>query len=378
MAEKFKTYQEQVNAHIDWLSSEGLYVDTLNIGDGNHPIEETYRIDSPGRGEREYAYKTTVTHMDNGNIGLRTWCRGRNGLKEKFVSNSPKMGVGETLKAPPKMIISRPASELEEPTEVQKAAAKKAYGVWINASSTGVSGYLLSKNVGAYRIRFVVSPEYGLVAIVPMHDEYGNLWDVQYLNEIQNSNGSNKIFLKDGRVNGLFHVLVDPVNGEDIGISESYVTAAQCYELAGIPTICAFGSHNIPAVAKVFRKKYPLSRIIIFADNDRHRVGAGKDNTGIEYAKKAVTAVGLNAIIVAPDFGSRTPVKTESDWNDLVRVCGREAAYNQIIQKTIKKEASLLDEQLEPVHEVEQCEIHSNMVSQQTTLMARSTYKDPN
>ena len=131
---------------------------------------------------------------------------------------------------------------------------------------------------------------------------------------------------KGGRVSGLFHSLGTIVNGESFGVAESYVTAVTCMEIIGIPTICAFSSHNLKDVALAWSRKYPDSCLIVFADNDRHL----PTNRGMECAMAAVAVVGARASVIAPDFGNRQPAKDESDWNDLVRVVGRDVAEGQL------------------------------------------------
>lgn len=121
---------------------------------------------------------------------------------------------------------------------------------------------------------------------------------------------------------GLFHKLREPINGQNIGVAESYVTAATFLELSGIPVICTFSSGNLPAVAKKIRILYPESRIVIFGDNDRHL----EKNVGIEAAEKALAVIGSNSLLAFPKFGDIAPNKDASDWNDLIRIKGREFA----------------------------------------------------
>ena len=126
-------------------------------------------------------------------------------------------------------------------------------------------------------------------------------------------------------VEGLFHKLGEPINGQDIGVAESYVTSATCFELSGIPVICAFSSGNLPVVAKDIRSQYPMSRLIIFADNDRHL----EKNVGILAAEKAVVLVGSNSLLAFPEFGAIPASQDASDWNDLVRLVGVEVTRFQ-------------------------------------------------
>jgi phosphate ABC transporter permease subunit PstA len=79
-----------------------------------------------------------------------------------------------------------------------------------------------------------------------MVDEHGRLWSYQLLNP----NGT-KRHPRDSRTEGLFHKLKEPMNGEPIGIAESYVTAATCFELIKFPIVTAFSSENLVAVTDI-------------------------------------------------------------------------------------------------------------------------------
>jgi phage/plasmid primase-like uncharacterized protein len=85
--------------------------------------------------------------------------------------------------------------------------------------------------------------------------------------------------------------------------------------------VCAFGSSSIKSVAIALSGKYPNSRVVLFADNDR---------VGLQCAQAAASAIGDRAVVAAPEFGDRLPSKDESDWNDLVRVLGRDVAERQL------------------------------------------------
>ena len=115
-----------------------------------------------------------------------------------------------------------------------------------------------------------------------MFDEYGKLWSYQLLNP-----DGTKRHPKECRTDGLFRWHANLQNGERIGIAESYVTAATCMELSGVPTVCAFTSENLVAVAQSIRLLFPKSHIILFVDNDRHLEKTGNANKGILKAHQA-------------------------------------------------------------------------------------------
>ncbi|MBS0626676.1 MAG: toprim domain-containing protein, partial [Verrucomicrobia bacterium] len=209
-------------------------------------------------------------------------------------------------------------------THYNEVIEKKASNLWQHSSSIGLSPYLVRKGVGNYGIRFHFSMKYGNAAIVPMLDEKGKLWSCQILNE----DGSKRI-ITGSCIKGLFHKLKEPIDGMLIGIAESYVTAATCLELSGIPMICCFSANNMLSVAGSIRGLYPNSPIILFADNDRHLEERGLPNKGLVSAQKAIADVKENVFIVAPDFSDEKPSKETSDWNDLMRIKGD--AYTKAI-----------------------------------------------
>lgn len=146
---------------------------------------------------------------------------------------------------------------------------------------------------------------------------------------------------KDGRTEGLFHKLKEPINGQPLGIAESYATAATCMELTGIPVVCAFSSENLVAVTKIMLYLFPKSLIILFADNDLHLVEQGKSNTGVLKAREAEKISEGRVVLVEPDFCDLKPNKEVSDWNDFVRINSRTKAKQEIIRKLANFEGSL-------------------------------------
>ncbi len=179
----------------------------------------------------------------------------------------------------------------------------------------GESDYLRRKGVGYYGIRFR-NNVYGRVAVVPLRDAEGKLWSYQLLN----SDGTKRV-PKNVRVSGLFHVLQPFVNGQPIGLAESYVVAGTFYETIGLPAVTAISSSNLEQVAKILSNKNPNSRIIILADNDRHL----DQNKGIQAAYAVQDSLVGNCTIAVPDFEGFPPTCDYSDWNDLVREKGHQA-----------------------------------------------------
>jgi phage/plasmid primase-like uncharacterized protein len=312
----YSSYAEQIQSHIQFLRTYGLDTNSLEFGKfiRCHAIGE-----NQGRGK--YTYICNAKRMGDGNLlGLISWCRGKSGEEGSFKTYGPVSdNVGSIPLTP--FVQENPNVISEKHT----IAARKAYGIWKNSSFYGRSDYLLRKQVGSYGIRFNSFEQYGNVAIVPMRDENGYLWCCQVLN----SDGSKRM-TSGARTKGLFHKLCTCIDGNPIGIAESYVTAATCFELSGISTICCFSANNMPSVALSVRKLYSQSQIVLFADNDRHLEIKLKSNKGTSMALGSIRAVGEGVCMVCPEFDDLEPSKDASDWNDLVRFRGIEFAKTQM------------------------------------------------
>ena len=302
---RYMTFEQQIEQHLGFLQKAGLDVKNLVIDAAQ--VTRSRADGELGRGE--YAYKTVSRRLNNGMIGLMTWCRSEKGQINTYKTYGHP---SDTIQKP----FSNWPSAPEENTPIDTGKIRR---FWELSSQHGVADYLLTKGVGAYHIRFRDN-QYGRVAVVPMRDILGTLQGYQLLNP----NGS-KVFAKGIQLAGLFHQLTELANGTPIGIAESYVTAASCLELVGMPMVTAFSSDNLTQVALALQQRYPDSPLVLFADNDRHL----KENKGVISAVKALQQV-KNGTIVAPCFDGYPQTRAYSDWNDLVRVCGPSMAFMQI------------------------------------------------
>jgi phage/plasmid primase-like uncharacterized protein len=314
-----KTYADQVHEHLAFLHRHGLDVQSLETGRmvRCHEVGHT-----EGRGK--LVYSCSINAMEKGYVGLSTWCRAPSGKTYTFKTYGLPP-AGDAVAHPPIPLIQ---VATHDRTIEHEEAARRSYGFWQNCSPTGTSDYLIRKGVGHYGIRFRRSDQYGNVAVVPMFDERGRLWSYQLLNP----DGSKRM-PKGARTKGLFHILGSPIDGQPIGVSESYVTSATCYELSGFPTACSFSSDNLPDVVAILRKLYPNSPIIIFADNDKHLEEMGLANQGVCMALKAIKSTGRYVAMAEVEFFDSRPSKDVSDWNDLVREKGVAFAKKLILEK---------------------------------------------
>jgi phage/plasmid primase-like uncharacterized protein len=304
------TIDEQIASHITFLKGEQIEIDELLID------REFVRCDiigaPPGRGE--LCYKTKRSVLRNGYVGLATWLRTKGGEIKTYKTYGHSEEQSSLDKNP--VVTARKNSE----------ASEKAKLFWDMSDQTGEAEYLLKKGVGYYGIRFRQN-EYGKIAVIPLEDTSGAFCSYQLIN----ADGS-KRFAKDVEIAGLFHMLHRPINGFTIGIAESYVTAASCFEVTGITMVTSFSSENLKSVAIALRKRFPQSALIIFGDDDRHL----KENKGRCAAYATQKELGTGCQVVMPDFENYPVSRDFSDWNDYVREMGVRAT-REVIQKKLNK-----------------------------------------
>jgi phage/plasmid primase-like uncharacterized protein len=325
----YKSYSEQIHEHVSFLQTKGFEITELKVNADFVRCHQTERCQCRG----ELAYRARTIKLDSGLTGLQTWFRGPQGESSSFQT----YGLGPTENEGVVHVeTSMVAKQSAEPSKYD-AAGRKAYGFWQYSSVSGRSEYLDQKKVGCHGIRFRSSVQYGDVAIIPMVDVSGRLWNYQLLNR-----DGTKRNPKEARTEGLFHMIGIPNNGQLIGVAESYVTSASCFELTGIPTACAFSCQNLRNIVVILKQRYPQSQLIVFADNDKHLEVRGGMNQGLIKAQEAIHAIKDHALLIAPDFGNVDPSKNLTDWNDLINQRGIEHAKAQIEEQLRKMDSTYM------------------------------------
>lgn len=181
-------------------------------------------------------------------------------------------------------------------------AAEKALEEWSNAAAANSSHpYLITKSVPSYGLRQIKHRLF-----VPLFDFYGKLWNIQTIF----ANGE-KMFLKGGRVSGLFSPIALLREPSQLIICEGWATGATLHRSTGMPVLCAMNAGNLLAVAKETRAQFLSTDIIIAADNDRNTKG----NPGL--AKATEAAILINARLAVPEFPSGA---SGTDFNDLMNL----------------------------------------------------------
>ena len=161
---------------------------------------------------------------------------------------------------------------------LQEKVAQKAAGIWNKCRPADPAH--------PYLVRKAIQPEcigqLGENLVVPLIDIDGNLWNLQFI-----APDGKKLFLKGGRVQGLFWVRPGPSRA-DACIGEGVGTMAAIADATGRTVVAAFSASNLLPVATIIAERYPGMDITICADNDQHLA----KNVGLEAAEKAAAAIG--------------------------------------------------------------------------------------
>lgn len=187
----------------------------------------------------------------------------------------------------------------------QKEAAAKARYIWKRSVAADQHAYSQRKNVSVEAARVSKS---GLLTI-PVYDPTGAIVNLQFINA-----DGRKVFLKNGRKRDCVGA-IPPAKGSGLNtiyITEGWSTGMSVHMATGRGVILCFDAGNMQGAVNYIKNKYPVSKIIIAADNDQWCVKPNGDkwNPGVEAAR----AVGVDDIRF-PGFPPDDP-EQRTDWND--------------------------------------------------------------
>jgi putative DNA primase/helicase len=224
------------------------------------------------------------------------WGTGGEGHKWRFKNGATKLTTADRA-----IIKAQEAKTRAEIAKEYALAAKEASAIWEKASPANPDHpYLVKKKVGAHGIK-----QDARRLIVPVFID-------EKITSVQTIGADGfKLFLKGGRTGGGSYPIGE-IGGEVI-IGEGYATVAALHELFQTPVITAFSAHNLLAVAKATRAKYPDARTTLAADDDFKTECDKGSNPGICDARAAARAIGAEVAI--PPF-DRSRGDTGKDWND--------------------------------------------------------------
>jgi putative DNA primase/helicase len=194
----------------------------------------------------------------------------------------------------------------------QKEAAEEAQQIWEAAGpAEPLHPYLAKKKIEPNGLR--MNGDGRLLAA--MMDESNTLVNLQKIDA-----RGEKRFHPGGKVAGTFSSFGPaPDPSGTIVIVEGNATGASVFEATGLSVISAMSADNLLAVTKIFRKRFPKAKLIIFADNDTQETHG--HTLGVDAAEGAANATGAYIAI------SSTP---GDDANDLYAREGAEAVRASI------------------------------------------------
>jgi phage/plasmid primase-like uncharacterized protein/KaiC/GvpD/RAD55 family RecA-like ATPase len=187
----------------------------------------------------------------------------------------------------------------EEQAKRREVAADTSETIWNGATeASNDHPYLKRKSIEAHGIRVTGDGR----LIVPMYVD-GELSSLQYID----GDGGKK-FQGGGATSGACFIVGDP-SEKTLVICEGFADAAIIHQVTGLPALCAFSAHNMPAAAKYAKTLNPS--LVIVADND-------ESGTGQKYGKQAADAT--NSRLVLPPTIGHDANDFYQDGGDLINL----------------------------------------------------------
>lgn len=246
------------------------------------------------------------------------------------------------------------AELVEQEQKKETAALQKARAYYDKATTSLPSShpYIDKKDVALYKgVRWGGPADNSIIVPIYAPSDPANIISYQKLLPEKNEYGTNKLMAPGTHIGGgVFYIGKAPTDGDTLGLCEGYATGATIYsltqnikELGGMTVVVTFDCGNMPKAAAALRKLYPNSSYYIFADNDlykhlhqKQKNGQPLPNSGIEGAKKAAAALGIDEgrIIAPPDSFAKRPGCT--DWNDFATDGEEPGISRQTAQESIR------------------------------------------
>ena len=209
-----------------------------------------------------------------------------------------------------------PPPPVQRPSVDRAATAEKArldsLSLWHESvACPSVHPYLVRKKIPSnpdIRVNPITND-----IIVPLYNEKAEL---QCIQKIPASEGRKKLFLEGSAKSGHFFLFAG--KADVVYICEGYATAASVHQVTGCSTFMAVDAGNIPKIAKVASRMFPLAQFVFAADND----AKSDHNTGVIAAEKAVSEIGKGIVLPPPCQPGQ-----KLDWNDYVCLNGVDAAH---------------------------------------------------
>lgn len=297
--------EQQVLASMSELGVTPASYESLQLDGELH----RYDIDGDKRGSKNGVYSI---HTDNIPAGfIQDWKRG---VKEKWRYKGANLTAEQEAYYDSDEYRKKYEAEQKQREEERKkkqAEAADRSRIFIETLPEAPENhpYLKKKQVYPYGVKIS-----GSTLAIPLRDIDGAVKSVQWID----TDGFKK-FQPDTSITGLFwNVGLDTVKEKEadfdgvILLGEGFATMAKVYELTNKPCISALNCYGLKPVAERLKKKYPKSRIIITADNDKGTEIKRDFNPGISHACETVKA-GYAEGVIYPEFEQP---EDGTDWDD--------------------------------------------------------------
>ena len=205
-------------------------------------------------------------------------------------------------------------TEINRQRQKREAAEAKKYEVAASLACQYLDDLNPAISENFYLTRKKVKPAPGLkedndILVVPVHSpDSGQPMSYQRINA-----AGDKKNMPNGQMSGGYFFI--PGNDGPLILVEGIATGLSINMATGKSVLVAFFAHNLTAVARMARDRYPNREIIIAADNDVTTDAKHGKNPGVKAANAAALAIGGKVAI--PDH--------EGDWNDVHVSLGLEA-----------------------------------------------------
>lgn len=289
------------------IRAAGLELDGLPEMDGKlHRIP----VADGKRGNRDGAY---VGYLDGRPAGsIQNW---QTGEKINWKLEGPELTAEQRAELAAAAVIKK-QQRAAELTAQHDDAADKAQKRWNRAADMpqdGVTPYLERKQVEAFGLK-----RDGDNLLVPVRDIDGKLWAIQTIFPekkalVPDSEPLDKVFTKDAKKEGHFHLIGEIKPGQPVITMEGYATAASVHQATGYAVAVAFDSGNLDAVVGALKERYPTNPHFIGADDDRFpKPGKPEKNAGLTKANEAAKKHEVGVIVPVFSTGGKL-----TDFNDL-------------------------------------------------------------
>lgn len=262
------------------------------------------------KGNRDGAY---VGYLDGRPAGIiHNWSTGE---RQNWKLEGPELSAEERARLAAEAAVNK-QQRAEKLAVEHEAAAGKATARWNRAAELqpgAQTPYLERKQVEGFGLR-----REGNDLLVPVRDVDGKMWAVQTIfpekkELVPGTEPLDKVFTKDAKKEGHFHMIGQVRPGEPIITVEGYATGASVHMATGYAVAVSFDSGNLEPVVAALKERYPTNPHFVGADDDRFaKPGRKHVNAGLT---KAIEAASKHEVgVIVPKFaeGSRG-----TDFNDM-------------------------------------------------------------